>query len=266
MTRQPPWFGPKAMPSAPGRDTARPSRSGAAPAAGPRKAGPAVPAAPSGLGLASERNRAIMVEGLRRAGVRDAGVLEAMAAVPRHEFVEPALASRAYEDVALPIGHGQTISKPSTVAKMVEIACAHLPPERRGAAHALEIGTGCGYQAAVMARVFGQVVSIERVQGLHERARANLRPMRLANLRLVFGDGRQGVPAAAPYDAIVAAAAGEQIPDAWLEQMKVGARLVAPVTTGGRQALHLVERVSAERWQVTVLDAVRFVPLRTGTT
>ncbi|MFP5406608.1 MAG: protein-L-isoaspartate O-methyltransferase family protein, partial [Gammaproteobacteria bacterium] len=165
-----------------------------------------MPLPPTGLGLASERARANMVEALTRAGVRDPQVLEAMLQVPRHLFIEPALASRAYEDVALPIGHGQTISKPSTVARMIELAVAHLPPARRQAAQALEVGTGCGYQAAVMARVFGQAVSVERVRGLHEQARANLRALRLSNLRLAFGDGRQGVAQGAPYDAIVIAA------------------------------------------------------------
>jgi protein-L-isoaspartate(D-aspartate) O-methyltransferase len=109
-------------------------------------------------------------------------------------------------------------------------------------------------------------VSIERVRGLHEQARANLRSLRLSNLRLAFGDGHQGVAQGAPYDAIVVAAAGDAVPEPLLEQMRVGARLVAPVASGGRQALHLVERVSVGEWQLTVLDAVRFVPLRTGTT
>ena len=117
-----------------------------------------------------------------------------------------------------------------------------------------------------MARVFGQVVSIERVRGLHEQARANLRSMRLTNLRLAFGDGHLGVAQGAPYDAIVVAAAGDSVPEALLGQMRIGGRLIAPVlTTAGRQALHLIERVSIEHWQSTVLDAVRFVPLRSGT-
>ncbi|MEZ5602855.1 MAG: protein-L-isoaspartate(D-aspartate) O-methyltransferase [Burkholderiaceae bacterium] len=232
--------------------------------AGARARRPALPQNPGGLGLASDRARASMVESLRRIGVRDAQVLDALSLVPRHAFIDAALASRAYEDVALPIGHGQTISKPSTVARMIELVAQSLPPSRRAAAQVLEIGTGCGYQAAVLARVFGQVVSVERVRGLHEQARNNLRAMRLANLRLVFGDGHLGVAQAAPFDAIVMAAAGEAIPDALLEQMRVGARLIAPIGTT-RQALHLVERVEREQWQVTVLDAVRFVPLRTGT-
>ncbi|MBN9430456.1 MAG: protein-L-isoaspartate(D-aspartate) O-methyltransferase [Burkholderiales bacterium] len=247
MTRRPPWLG-------------------SLPVAAPRRAAaaPVRLVNPTGLGLASERARANMVDSLRRIGVRDPQVLEAMVQVPRHLFVEPALASRAYEDVALPIGHGQTISKPSTVARMIEMVAAPLSPAARAGAQVLEIGTGCGYQAAVLARVFGQAVSVERLRGLHEQARGNLRALRLSNLRLVFGDGNLGVPQAAPFDAIVVAAAGDAIPDALLEQMKIGARLIAPIGTT-RQALHLVERVDREQWQLTVLDAVRFVPLRSGT-
>jgi protein-L-isoaspartate(D-aspartate) O-methyltransferase len=227
---------------------------------------PALPERPSGIGLASDRARESMVEALSLAGVRDAQVLQAMLQVARHQFVEAALASRAYEDVALPIGHGQTISKPSTVARMIELVASHLPGLRRDTACALEVGTGCGYQAAVMARVFGQVVSIERVRGLHEQARANLRSMRLTNLRLAFGDGHLGVAQGAPYDAIIVAAAGDSVPQALLEQMRIGGRLIAPVlASAGRQALHLIERVSGEHWQSTVLDAVRFVPMRSGT-
>jgi len=232
-----------------------------------RRAGAPAPAqrertAPS---LATDGARARMIDGLRRAGLRDAQVLEAMAQVPRHLFVDAALASRGYEDVALPIGRGQTISKPSTVARMIELVAEPLVPARRATARALEVGTGCGYQAAVLARVFGEAISVERVRGLHEQARANLRAMRLPNLRLVFGDGNLGVPQAAPFDAIVvAAAAGDSIPESLLAQMRIGARLVAPVGST-RQALHLVERVERDRWQLTILDAVRFVPLRTGT-
>lgn len=224
------------------------------------------PLAPAGVGLASERARERMVQSLREIGIRDSDVLAAMQQVPRHQFIEAGLASRAYEDVALPIGHGQTISRPSTVARMIETVASTIPRAARKTARALEVGTGCGYQAAVLAAVFGEVVSIERVRGLHETARANLRPMRLPNLRLVFGDGRLGAPSMAPFDAIVVAAAGAEISDDLLIQMGVPARLLAPIERGGAQALHLVERVEQESWQLTVLDAVRFVPLRAGTT
>ena len=222
--------------------------------------------APAGVGLASERARQKMVEALRAGGIRDSEVLDAMQRVPRHEFVEPGLASRAYEDVALPIGHGQTISRPSTVARMIETIAEAMPRESRKRSKVLEIGTGCGYQAAVLAALFGEVVSIERVRGLHEAARINLRAMRVPNLRLVFGDGRLGAPSVAPFDAIIVAAAGDEIPEDLLTQMNVPSRLLAPIVQQGAQALHLVERTSRESWQLTVLDAVRFVPLRAGTT
>lgn len=216
-------------------------------------------------GLVSDGVRDAMVDLLRRSGVNDGAVLQAMRSIPRHAFVEPGLSSRAYEDVALPIGHGQTISRPLTVARMIDIIASPLDDTERRAASVLEIGTGCGYQAAVLAQVFGQVISIERIRGLHEQARANLRPLRLANLRLVFGDGQNGVAQAAPYDVVIAAAAGATIPDAWLEQLRLGGRLIAPVSQPDGQALHLVQRIARDRWQLTVLDAVRFVPLRAGT-
>ncbi len=168
-----------------------------------------------------------MVERVRELGVRDPRVLDAMRAVPRHLFVDEALASRAYEDTALPIGHGQTISQPYIVARIAELALEGIADPR--AARLLEIGTGCGYAAAVMAQLFGDVVSVERLRALHDRARENLRPLRLPNLRLVFGDGNRGVAAGAPYDAIVAAAAGDELPPAWIEQLKPGGRIVAPV-------------------------------------
>ena len=221
----------------------------------------------SGSGLTSDRARERMVEALRAAGIRHSAVLAALNEVPRHAFVEQGLASRAYEDVALPIGQGQTISKPSTVARMLEKVVRDRDETALKGCKALEVGTGCGYQAAVLARLFGEVVSVERVRWLHELARTHIRPLRLPNLRLVFGDGRQGVEAAAPYDVIVVAAAGDAIPDPLLLQMKVGGTLIAPVAApdGQSQALHLVERVGREDWSLNVLDPVRFVPLRRGT-
>ena len=222
---------------------------------------------PVGSGLTSERARARMVDTLRAQGIRHQAVLDAMNIVPRHAFLDSALASRAYEDVALPIGQGQTISKPSTVARMLELLARGRTPSELQSAKALEVGTGCGYQAAVLAKVFGQVISVERVRWLHEAARTHLRPLRLPNLRLAFGDGFQGVEAEAPYDSIVVAAAGSEIPDPLLMQMRVGARLIAPleIATGTGQALHQVDRQAADHWTLTVLDAVRFVPLRRGT-
>jgi protein-L-isoaspartate(D-aspartate) O-methyltransferase len=212
-------------------------------------------------GLASARVRDRMVERVRELGVRDSRVLEAMRAVPRHQFVDEALASRAYEDTALPIGHGQTISQPYIVARIAELALEGIADPR--AARLLEVGTGCGYAAAVMAQVFGDVVSVERLRALHDRARENLRPLRLSNLRLVFGDGSRGVAAGAPYDAIVAAAAGDELPPAWIEQLKPGGRVVAPVG-GMHQQLIVAVKDAGGRVQKSVKESVRFVPLRGG--
>jgi protein-L-isoaspartate(D-aspartate) O-methyltransferase len=214
---------------------------------------------PSGLVSARVRDR--MVERVRELGVRDARVLEALRTVPRHLFVDEALASRAYEDTALPIGHGQTISQPYIVARTAELALEDLPDAR--AARVLEVGTGCGYAAAVLAQLFGEVVSIERVRALHERARENLRPLRLSNVRLIFGDGAQGVAAAAPYHCIVAAAAADQIPPAWIEQLEVGGRIVAPVGTWNQHLMTAIKDADG-RVQKSRKEPVRFVPLRGG--
>ena len=212
-------------------------------------------------GLISARVRERMVERVRELGVRDPRVLEAMRVVPRHLFVDEALASRAYEDTALPIGQGQTISQPYIVARTAELALEDLPDART--ARVLEVGTGCGYAAAVLAQLFGEVVSVERLRALHERARANLRPLRLSNVRLMFGDGAQGVAAAAPYRCIVAAAAGDEIPPAWIEQLEVGGRIVAPVGTWNQQLTIAVKDASG-RVQKIRKEPVRFVPLRGG--
>jgi protein-L-isoaspartate(D-aspartate) O-methyltransferase len=230
----------------------------------PRWRLPAVPRV-SGVGLTSNRAQSAMVDSLRHLGIRDERVLSALGSVPRHQFIEAGLASRAYEDVALPIGYEQTISKPSTVAKMLELGLQNqIKPAKQ--MKVLEVGTGCGYQAAVMAAVFGEVFSIERIRSLHEIAREKLRSSRLGNLRLVFGDGLLGVPTGAPYDVIIVAAAGLAIPDELLLQLLVGGRLVAPVAEAdGAQAMHLVERVAQADWRLTRLDAARFVPLKAGT-
>jgi protein-L-isoaspartate(D-aspartate) O-methyltransferase len=210
-----------------------------------------------GIGMTSQRTRDRMVARLREKGIDDEAVLAAMAAVPRHIFVDEALASRAYEDTALPINFEQTISQPFIVARMIEALRGG-----KNLGRVLEIGTGCGYQAVVLAQVAKEVYSIERIAGLLERARANLRPLRLANLRLVHGDGAHGVPEAAPFDGIILAAAAPKVPEALLQQLAVGGRMIAPLGTN-EQTLCLIERTPtgfSEKW----LDAVRFVPLKSG--
>ena len=210
-----------------------------------------------GIGMTSQRTRDRMVARLREKGIRDEAVLAAIAAVPRHIFIEEALASRAYEDTALPIGFEQTISQPFIVARMLEA----IGPERR-LGTVLEVGTGCGYQAAVLARLAKEVYSVERIAGLLEKARSNLRPLRLSNLRLVHADGNQGLPEAAPFDGIIVAAAAPGVPQALLQQLASGGRMIVPVGADN-QVLCLIEKTSTgltEKW----LDAVRFVPLRGG--
>jgi protein-L-isoaspartate(D-aspartate) O-methyltransferase len=213
-------------------------------------------------GLNSTRVRERMAERVSRMGVRDPRVLAALRAVPRHRFVDAALASRAYEDSALPIGHGQTISQPYMVARSAELALQSTADPR--AARVLEIGTGCGYAASVLAQLFGTVYSIERIRALHDRARANLRPLRLANLRLIWGDGALGLPDEAPFDAIIAAAAGDDFPASWVEQLKPQGIVVAPLGQAD-QRLSVLTRDGQGRAIRRAVEPVRFVPLLAGT-
>ena len=195
------------------------------------------------------------------AGVKHAKTLDAIATVPRHAFMDAGLHPQAYEDSALPIGHQQTISKPSVVARMIELLHKSKQPLNK----VLEIGTGCGYQAAVLSLLANEVYSIERIRPLHDLARDNLRPFRIKNLRLIYGDGILGLPQAAPFDSISLAAAGLGVPDALLDQLAIGGRLVAPVARNAKeQQLLLIERVSSHRYQRTALDEVFFVPLQSG--
>ena len=225
------------------------------------------PSTPSGHGLDSADVRRRMVERLRQGGLRDDAVCAALMAVPRHLFVDSALVTQAYEDTSLPIGHGQTISKPSVVARMVELLMAGPSARARGHLGAvLEIGTGCGYQAAVLAHLARRVVSVERLKPLHDKARGHLDglPAWRPRLRLVHGDGMLGHAPNAPYDAIIAAAGGESLPAAWLEQLALGGRLVAPVQdAAGQQSLVVVDRTErgCER---SVHEGVHFVPLKSG--
>jgi protein-L-isoaspartate(D-aspartate) O-methyltransferase len=217
---------------------------------------------PAGVGLDSQTVRSRMVDKLARQGLQDPEVLAAMGLVERHRFVDTALANQAYEDTSLPIGLGQTISKPNVVARMLEL----LREGRSGRlGRVLEIGTGCGYQAAVLSHLAVEVYSIERLRGLHDKARENLRHFRLPNVHLLFGDGMEGFAKGAPYAAIIAAAGGEAIPQAWVDQLAVGGRLVAPMqTAGGQQALVVIDK-SAQGIRQSVLEAVHFVPLKSGT-
>lgn len=212
----------------------------------------------AGLGMTSQRTRARMIERLREQGIRDEQVLAAIAAVPRHLFVEEALASRAYEDTALPLGFSQTISQPFIVARMIEI----LREGRNGLGKTLEIGAGCGYQAAVLAQLTHEVYAVERIEGLLARAKLNLRAVRQFRVRLKHADGQLGIPEAAPFDTIIVAAAAQSVPPALLQQLAVGGRMLMPLGSGD-QRLVLVER-RAEGYVETRLDGVRFVPLLSG--
>ena len=223
----------------------------------------------AGIGMTSQRTRARMVERLREQGISDARVLEAMAGVPRHLFIEEALASRAYEDTALPIGFGQTISQPYVVARMIQ-ELRRADSAHRELGKVLEVGTGCGYQAAVLASLATEVYSIERIRELLERARANLRELRVKNLRLAHGDGAAGMPKAAPFDSIILAAAAPEMPAALLQQLARGGRMILPLHESRRSAgtstsqrLVLVER-SRLGFAEVELDPVRFVPLKAG--
>ncbi len=210
-----------------------------------------------GIGMTSQRTRARMVERLRGDGITDEAVLAALGSVPRHLFVEEALASRAYDDDALPIGFSQTISQPYVVALMIQALRAG-----RELGKVLEIGTGCGYQAAVLAQLATEVYSIERIAPLLAKARTNLRSLRLSNLRLKHADGNFGLPEAAPFDSIILSAAARQLPQALLQQLALGGRMILPLGSSA-QVLRLVER-SRSGYSETTLDAVRFVPMLMG--
>ncbi|MEY3747016.1 MAG: hypothetical protein RL194_475 [Pseudomonadota bacterium] len=212
----------------------------------------------SGIGMTSQRTRQRMLARLRAQGISDEVTLAAMESVPRHIFVDEALSSRAYEDVSLPIGFGQTISQPYTVARMTEIL--------RGKGQlgkVLEIGTGCGYQTAVLARLAREVYSVERISPLLMKARGNLRELRMRNIKLKHADGTMGLPELAPYDGIMVTAASGHVPQDLLAQLAVGGRMVIPVGTD-EQTLYLIERTESE-YRQTKLETVKFVPLLGGT-
>jgi len=212
----------------------------------------------TGVGMTSQRTRSRMITRLREQGIRDERVLAAIAAVPRHVFVEEALASRAYEDTALPLGFSQTISQPYIVARMIEI----LREGGRELGKTLEIGAGCGYQAAVLAQLTHEVYAVERIEPLLAKAKLNMRTIQQFKVRLKYADGNLGLPEAAPFDTIIVAAAASNVPLALLQQLALGGRMLLPLGTG-EQSLLLVER-RAEGCVETRLDSVRFVPLLSG--
>ena len=229
---------------------------------------PVVQAVSHGLGMDSSTFRARMVGKLVSHGISDARVLNAMQTTHRHQFVDSALANQAYEDTSLPIGWGQTISKPNVVARMIELL---FEGKTGPLGRVLEIGTGCGYQAVVLSHIAQEVYSIERVAGLYEKARENFRPFRIKNTHLLFGDGMLGFPKGAPYTGIIAAAGGDAIPQAWLDQLAIGGRIVAPVTNSAsnangalnEQSLVVIDK-TVTGFKRTVLELVQFVPLKSG--
>jgi protein-L-isoaspartate(D-aspartate) O-methyltransferase len=217
----------------------------------------------SGIGMTSTRTRNRMVERLRAEGIRDELVLEAMGATPRHIFVDEALATRAYENTPLPIGSGQTISQPWVVARMSELARAGRPLER-----VLEIGTGCGYQTAVLARIASEVYTVERIGALVSKARRNLQSLKVKNVRLMHGDGTADLGEELAVDAIVVTAGTTHVPEKLLKYLKPGGRMVLPLTQHGDggdgvQRLTVIEMTPDGRRE-HVYDAVRFVPLLPG--
>jgi len=211
----------------------------------------------SGIGMTSQRTRSRMIERLRSQGVTDEVVLAAMSAIPRHIFVDEALASRAYDDVSLPIGHSQTISQPYIVARMIEMLRNGKQLNR-----VLEVGTGCGYQAAVLGQVAREVYSVERIQPLYKRASISLKELQTRNVILSYADGTMGRPEIAPFDGIIMAAAATHVPQALLEQLSVGGRMVLPLGAQ-EQFLTLIER-DEKGYSESRLEAVRFVPILTG--
>lgn len=211
----------------------------------------------NGIGMTSQRTRARMVERLREQGIRDEAVLAAMFEVPRHLFIDEALASRAYDDVSLPINFNQTISQPYIVARMTEILRDGKPLNR-----VLEVGTGCGYQAAVLAQVAKEVYTIERIQPLYERARRQLRDLKMRNVSVRHADGIIGLPEIAPFDGIIMACAAPALSGALREQLAPGGRMVLPVGTQEQQ-LYLIER-DERGFRETRLGPVKFVPLLMG--
>ncbi len=208
--------------------------------------------------MTSKRTRMRLVDRLQQEGIKDRRVLDQILATPRHLFVDEALAHRAYEDTALPIGHNQTISQPYIVARMTELLLADKPLKK-----VLELGTGCGYQASILAPLVGSLYSVERIKPLQDKARERLRTLQLRNVLLRHADGSIGWPEQAPFDGIIVTAAAPEIPPELLAQLADGGRMIIPVGKGEQQQLQLVTRRESE-FQVTFIETVRFVPLLGG--
>ncbi|OUS15130.1 protein-L-isoaspartate O-methyltransferase [Gammaproteobacteria bacterium 50_400_T64] len=214
-----------------------------------------------GVGMTSQRTRERLVQRLRDQGLTDQKVLDVIRVTPRHLFLDEALSHRAYEDTALPIGHAQTISQPYIVALMTQILLSRGPLKR-----VLEIGTGSGYQAAVLAQLVDEVYSVERIKPLLIKARNLFRQLRLRNIVTTHSDGGVGWPEHAPYNGIIATAAPEQIPDELLYQLAPDGLLVIPVGTGEHQELRVISRLGdTQKFEEEVIERVRFVPLLSGT-
>jgi len=217
-----------------------------------------------GLGMTSLRTRQRLLERLTEKGIKDIRVLEAMRDIPRHLFLDEALASRAYEDLALPIGHQQTISQPYIVARMTEILIEDNKLEYQPIDRALEVGTGCGYQAAILSRFSKSVLTIERIKALHEKAAKNLNKLKIRNIKLLFDDGSQLKETKENYDAILFAAAPLEVPSYFLDKLAIGGRLVAPIGGGEVQDLSLIKRLSKNNYETEVVEQVLFVPFLGG--
>ena len=216
-----------------------------------------------GIGMTSQRTRDRLVARLRAAGIENSRVLDAIASVPRHIFVDEALAHRAYEDTALPIGHGQTISQPYVVAAMTAAVLEGLPSAARAPRRVLEVGTGSGYQTAIMASLVERVYSLERIGALLQRARDRLRTLGLRNVFLKHADGNLGWADAGPFDAALVTAGATHVPEALMEQLADGAPLVIPVGHGEQQTLKTLRR-AGDAWRQHTIEQVRFVPLLSG--
>lgn len=217
-----------------------------------------------GLGMTSLRTRQRLEERLTEKGIKDVRVLEAMRDTPRHLFLDEALASRAYEDLALPIGYQQTISQPYIVARMTEILIEDKKLEAQPIEKALEVGTGCGYQAAILSRFSKSVHSLERIKALHDKAAMNLKNLKIRNVRLLFDDGSNFRDSSENYDAILFAAAPLEVPSYFLDKLNVGGRLVAPIGDREVQDLSLIKKIGKDKYETEVVEKVLFVPFLGG--